>query len=158
MRLDCKQLKVGDYCLGTRALAPPTVPAGQQCARAPSPVPPVTASALLPVFPSSFRERQENLSKEEKKRKVQNRLEMNRREHLKLRFEELAIECNLDLKKTTELEVIRSAYAYAMALKRKKRMDKRNIKSLLKQNVALQQRLEELKRECPNFKLESDPE
>ena len=63
-----------------------------------------------------------------------------------------------DLKKTTELEVISSAYAYAMTLKRKKRMDKRNIKSLLKQNVALQHRLEELKRECPNFKLESDPE
>jgi len=119
----------------------------------------------LPTLPSrSVRERQENLSKEEIKRtssstrEVHNRLEKNRRAHLKMCFDELAIECNLDPKKTSNLTVIRSAYKYTMTLKRKERENERSMASLVKQKIALQQRLEEMKRECPNFKPDLDPE
>lgn len=118
-----------------------------------------------PTLPSrSVRERQENLSKEEIKRtssstrEVHNRLEKNRRAHLKMCFDELAIECSLDPKKTSNLTVIRSAYKYTMGLKRKERENERSMASLVKQKIALQQRLEEMKRECPNFKPDLDPE
>jgi len=104
------------------------------------------------------------LSKEEIKRtssstrEVHNRLEKNRRAHLKMCFDELAIECNLDPKKTSNLTVIRSAYKYTMTLKRKERENERSMASLVKQKIALQQRLEEMKRECPSLKAESDVE
>jgi len=123
------------------------------------------SQAFPPLLPSrSARERQENLSKEEIKRtssstrEVHNRLEKNRRAHLKMCFDELAIECNLDPKKTSNLTVIRSAYKYTMTLKRKERENERSMASLVKQKIALQQRLEEMKRECPNFKPDLDPE
>jgi hypothetical protein len=130
----------------------------------PQELPPVPRQAA-PTLPSrSVRERQENLSKEEIKRtssstrEVHNRLEKNRRAHLKMCFDELAIECNLDPKKTSNLTVIRSAYKYTMTLKRKERENERSMASLVKQKIALQQRLEDMKRECPNFKPELDPE
>ena len=130
----------------------------------PQELPPVPRQAA-PTLPSrSVRERQENLSKEEIKRtssstrEVHNRLEKNRRAHLKMCFDELAIECNLDPKKTSNLTVIRSAYKYTMTLKRKERENERSMAGLVKQKIALQQRLEEMKRECPNFKPELDPE
>ena len=131
----------------------------------PQELPPVARHQAASSLPSrSARERQENLSKEEIKRtssstrEVHNRLEKNRRAHLKMCFDELAIECNLDPKKTSNLTVIRSAYKYTMTLKRKERENERSMASLVKQKIALQQRLEEMKRECPNFKPESDPE
>ena len=125
----------------------------------------LTARQTASALPSrSARERQENLSKEEIKRtssstrEVHNRLEKNRRAHLKMCFDELAIECNLDPKKTSNLTVIRSAYKYTMTLKRKERENERSMASLVKQKIALQQRLEEMKRECPSLKAESDVE
>jgi len=110
------------------------------------------------------RERHENLSKEEIKRtssstrEVHNRLEKNRRAHLKMCFDELAIECNLDPKKTSNLTVIQSAYKFTMSLKRKDRENERNLASLVQQKIKLQQRLEEIKRELPGLKSESDGE
>merc|ERR1712050_29101 len=47
-------------------------------------------------------------------REVHNRLEKNRRAHLKMCFDELAAECDLDPKKASNLTVIRSAYKYIM--------------------------------------------
>jgi len=110
------------------------------------------------------RERQENLSKEEIKRtssstrEVHNRLEKNRRAHLKMCFDELAIECSLDPKKTSNLTVIRSAYKFTMSLKRKERENERNMANLVQEKIRLQQKLEELKREFPRHKSESDGE
>jgi len=110
------------------------------------------------------RERHENLSKEEIKRtssstrEVHNRLEKNRRAHLKMCFDELAIECNLDPKKTSNLTVIQSAYKFTMSLKRKDRENERNLASLVQQKIKLQQRLEEIKRELPGMESESDGE
>ena len=130
----------------------------------PQELPPVPRQAVSTLPSRSVRERQENLSKEEIKRtssstrEVHNRLEKNRRAHLKMCFDELAIECNLDPKKTSNLTVIRSAYKYTMTLKRKERENERSMASLVKQKIALQQRLEEMKRECPNFKPELDAE
>jgi len=130
----------------------------------PQELPPVPRQPVSTLPSRSVRERQENLSKEEIKRtssstrEVHNRLEKNRRAHLKMCFDELAIECNLDPKKTSNLTVIRSAYKYTMTLKRKERENERSMASLVKQKIALQQRLEEMKRECPNFKPELDAE
>ena len=131
----------------------------------PPPSQDLTARQTASALPSrSARERQENLSKEEIKRtssstrEVHNRLEKNRRAHLKMCFDELAIECNLDPKKTSNLTVIRSAYKYTMTLKRKERENERSMASLVKQKIALQQRLEEMKREFPSLKAESDVE
>merc|ERR1712212_546679 len=130
----------------------------------PQELPPVPRQAVSTLPSRSVRERQENLSKEEIKRtssstrEVHNRLEKNRRAHLKMCFDELAIECNLDPKKTSNLTVIRSAYKYTMTLKRKERENERSMASLVKQKIALQQRLEDMKRECPNFKPDLDPE
>merc|ERR1712112_109675 len=110
------------------------------------------------------RERNEYLSKEEIKRtssstrEVHNRLEKNRRAHLKMCFDELAIECNLDPKKTSNLTVIQSAYKFTMSLKRKDRENERNLASLVQQKIKLQQRLEEIKRELPGMESESDGE
>lgn len=110
------------------------------------------------------RERHENLSKEEIKRtssstrEVHNRLEKNRRAHLKMCFDELAMECNLDPKKTSNLTVIQSAYKYTMSLKRKDRENERNLASLVQEKIKLQQKLEEIKRELPGLKTESDGE
>jgi len=77
---------------------------------------------------------------------------------LKMCFDELAIECNLDPKKTSNLTVIQSAYKFTMSLKRKDRENERNLASLVQQKIKLQQRLEEIKRELPGLKSESDGE
>merc|ERR1712050_213011 len=130
----------------------------------PQELPPVPRQAA-PTLPSrSVRERQENLSKEEIKRtssstrEVHNRLEKNRRAHLKMCFDELAIECNLDPKKTSNLTVIRSAYKYIMSLRRKERENEKNLAALVQEKIRRQNRLEELKREFPGYNPESDGE
>jgi len=108
------------------------------------------------------RERLDSLSKEEIKRtssstrEVHNRLEKNRRAHLKMCFDELALECDLDPKKTSNLTVIRSAYKFTMSLKRKERENERNMAGLVQDKIRLQQRLEELKRDFSGFKTESE--
>lgn len=90
-------------------------------------------------------------------RETHNRLEKNRRAHLKLCFDELALECSLDPKKTSNLTVIRSAYKFTMSLKRKERENEKNMASLVQQKIRLQQRLEELKSGFPSS-IKSDSE
>jgi len=91
-------------------------------------------------------------------REVHNRLEKNRRAHLKTCFDELANECDLDPKKASNLTVIRSAYKCIMSLRRKERENERNLATLVQEKIRRQNRLEELKREFPGYKSESDCE
>jgi len=110
------------------------------------------------------REKSETVAKEEIKRtssstrEVHNRLEKNRRAHLKLCFDELAAECDLDPKKASNLTVIRSAYKYIMSLRRKERENEKNLANLVQEKIRRQNLLEELKREFPGYKSESDCE
>lgn len=91
-------------------------------------------------------------------REVHNRLEKNRRAHLKMCFDELAAECDLDPKKASNLTVIRSAYKYIMSLRRKERENEKNLAALVQEKIRRQNRLEELKREFPGYNPESDGE
>eukprot|EP00091_Calanus_sinicus_P023628 TRINITY_DN8088_c0_g1_i2.p1 TRINITY_DN8088_c0_g1~~TRINITY_DN8088_c0_g1_i2.p1 ORF type:complete len:637 (-),score=135.48 TRINITY_DN8088_c0_g1_i2:199-2109(-) len=91
-------------------------------------------------------------------REVHNRLEKNRRAHLKMCFDELAAECDLDPKKASNLTVIRSAYKYIMSLRRKERENEKNLATLVQEKIKRQNQLEELKREFPGYKSESDCE
>jgi len=91
-------------------------------------------------------------------REVHNRLEKNRRAHLKLCFDELAAECDLDPKKASNLTVIRSAYKYIMSLRRKERENEKNMATLVQEKIKRQNKLEELKREFPGYNPESDGE
>jgi len=110
------------------------------------------------------REKSETVAKEEIKRtssstrEVHNRLEKNRRAHLKMCFDELAAECDLDPKKASNLTVIRSAYKYIMSLRRKERENEKNLANLVQEKIRRQNLLEELKREFPGYKSESDCE
>eukprot|EP00092_Neocalanus_flemingeri_P017326 GFUD01018739.1.p1 GENE.GFUD01018739.1~~GFUD01018739.1.p1 ORF type:complete len:736 (-),score=153.86 GFUD01018739.1:122-2329(-) len=123
----------------------------------------------LNISPSSnpirtSREKADTNTKEEIKRtssttrEVHNRLEKNRRAHLKTCFDELAVECDLDPKKASNLTVIRSAYKYIMSLRRKERENERNLATLVQEKIKRQNMLEELKREFPGYKSESDCE
>jgi len=125
--------------------------------------------ASLNISPSSIpsrtsREKADTNAKEEIKRtssstrEVHNRLEKNRRAHLKTCFDELAVECDLDPKKASNLTVIRSAYKYIMSLRRKERENERNLATLVQEKIKRQNLLEELKREFPGYKSESDCE
>jgi len=111
-----------------------------------------------------IKDKAESNSKEEIKRtststrEVHNRLEKNRRAHLKMCFDELAVECDLDPKKASNLTVIRSAYKCIMSLRRKERENERNLAALVQEKIRRQNLLEELKREFPGYKSESDCE
>lgn len=91
-------------------------------------------------------------------REVHNRLEKNRRAHLKMCFDELASECDLDPKKASNLAVIRSAYKYIMSLRRKERENEKNLAALVQDKIRRQNKLEELKREFPGYNPDSDCE
>jgi len=91
-------------------------------------------------------------------REVHNRLEKNRRAHLKMCFDELAAECDLDPKKASNLTVIRSAYKSIMSLRRKERENEKNLAALVQEKIRRQNKLEELKREFPGYNQESDGE
>jgi len=114
--------------------------------------------------PRAIREKVETNAKDEIKRtssttrEVHNRLEKNRRAHLKMCFDELAAECDLDPKKASNLTVIRSAYKYIMSLRRKERENEKNLATLVQEKIKRQNLLEELKREFPGYKSESDCE
>ena len=84
-------------------------------------------------------------------REVHNRLEKNRRAHLKACFDELASECNLDPRKASNLMVIRSAYKCIMALRREEREQEKNLAALVQEKIKRQSQLNELKREFPGF-------
>ncbi|XP_061781790.1 max-binding protein MNT isoform X2 [Nerophis lumbriciformis] len=81
-------------------------------------------------------------------REVHNKLEKNRRAHLKECFETLKKNIpNIDEKKTSNLSVLRSALRYIQTLKRKEKEYEHDMERLAREKIASQQRLEELKNE-----------
>jgi hypothetical protein len=77
-------------------------------------------------------------------RELHNRLEKNRRAHLKACFDELAAECELDARKASNLTVIKSALKTIMGLKRKEREHERELADLVQQKIRRQQLLAQL--------------
>jgi len=122
----------------------------------------IASTNLVPARP--IREKADINVKEDIKRtssttrEVHNRLEKNRRAHLKMCFDELAAECDLDPKKASNLTVIRSAYKSIMSLRRKERENEKNLAALVQEKIRRQNKLEELKREFPGYNPESDGE
>ena len=106
--------------------------------------------------------RTETSSKDETKktssssRELHNKLEKNRRAHLKQCFDELATECELNPKKASNLTVIRSAYKYIMGLRRKERDNEKELAALVQEKIRRQQHLEALKREMPGILKEEE--
>ncbi|XP_061755189.1 MAX network transcriptional repressor b [Nerophis ophidion] len=81
-------------------------------------------------------------------REVHNKLEKNRRAHLKECFETLKKNVpNVDEKKTSNLSVLRSALRYIQTLKRKEKEFEHEMERLARAKIATQQRLAELKNE-----------
>nr|XP_057936847.1 max-binding protein MNT isoform X2 [Doryrhamphus excisus] len=81
-------------------------------------------------------------------REVHNKLEKNRRAHLKECFETLKKNIpNIDEKKTSNLSVLRSALRYIQTLKRKEKEYEHDMERLAREKIATQQQLEELKNE-----------
>ncbi|KAM9451029.1 MAX network transcriptional repressor b isoform 1-T1 [Clarias gariepinus] len=81
-------------------------------------------------------------------REVHNKLEKNRRAHLKECFETLKRNVpNVDEKKTSNLSVLRSALRYIQTLKRKEKDYEHEMEKLAREKIATQQRLAELKNE-----------
>ncbi|KAK7882104.1 hypothetical protein WMY93_028278 [Mugilogobius chulae] len=79
-------------------------------------------------------------------REVHNKLEKNRRAHLKECFETLKKNIpNVDEKKTSNLSVLRSALRYIQTLKRKEKEYEHDMERLAREKIATQQRLAELK-------------
>ncbi|KAF7668861.1 hypothetical protein LDENG_00282900 [Lucifuga dentata] len=79
-------------------------------------------------------------------REVHNKLEKNRRAHLKECFETLKKNIpNIDEKKTSNLSVLRSALRYVQTLKRKEKEYEHEMERLAREKIATQQRLAELK-------------
>ncbi|MCI4386367.1 hypothetical protein PGIGA_G00061440 [Pangasianodon gigas] len=79
-------------------------------------------------------------------REVHNKLEKNRRAHLKECFETLKRNVpNVDEKKTSNLSVLRSALRYIQTLKRKEKDYEHEMEKLAREKIATQQRLAELK-------------
>ena len=89
-------------------------------------------------------------------REVHNRLEKNRRAHLKSCFNELASECDLDPAKASNLLVIRTAYKCIMGLRREEREQERNLAALVQEKIQRQNRLNELKRQLPGYCSDSE--
>ena len=89
-------------------------------------------------------------------REVHNRLEKNRRAHLKSCFNELAFECDLDPAKASNLLVIRTAYKSIMALRREEREQERSLANLVQDKIRRQARLNELRREVAGLYPEPD--
>lgn len=81
-------------------------------------------------------------------REVHNKLEKNRRAHLKECFETLKKNIpNVDEKKTSNLSVLRCTLRYIQTLKRKEKDYEHEMERLAREKIALQQRLAELKNE-----------
>ncbi|CAL1570387.1 unnamed protein product [Knipowitschia caucasica] len=85
-------------------------------------------------------------------REVHNKLEKNRRAHLKECFETLRKNVpNVDEKKTSNLSVLRSALRYIQTLKRKEKEYEHDMERLAREKIATQQRLAELKNDLSQF-------
>ncbi|KAJ8266746.1 hypothetical protein GJAV_G00134230 [Gymnothorax javanicus] len=85
-------------------------------------------------------------------REVHNKLEKNRRAHLKECFETLKKNIpHVDEKKTSNLSVLRSALRYIQTLKRKEKEYEHEMERLAREKIATQQRLAELKNELSQW-------
>ncbi|KAM9318874.1 max-binding protein MNT [Pholidichthys leucotaenia] len=85
-------------------------------------------------------------------REVHNKLEKNRRAHLKECFETLKKNIPIiDEKKTSNLSVLRSALRYIQTLKRKEKEYEHDMERLAREKIATQQRLAELKNELSQW-------
>nr|XP_009931323.1 PREDICTED: max-binding protein MNT [Opisthocomus hoazin] len=85
-------------------------------------------------------------------REVHNKLEKNRRAHLKECFETLKRNIpNVDDKKTSNLSILRSALRYIQTLKRKEKEYEHEMERLAREKIATQQRLAELKNELSQW-------
>ncbi|XP_048840256.1 max-binding protein MNT-like [Brienomyrus brachyistius] len=85
-------------------------------------------------------------------REVHNKLEKNRRAHLKECFETLKKNIpNVDEKKTSNLSVLRSALRYIQMLKRKEKEFEHEMERLAREKIATQQRLAELRDELSQW-------
>uniref|UniRef100_A0A1A7YWZ6 Max-binding protein MNT n=1 Tax=Iconisemion striatum TaxID=60296 RepID=A0A1A7YWZ6_9TELE len=85
-------------------------------------------------------------------REVHNKLEKNRRAHLKECFETLKKNIpNIDEKKTSNLSVLRSALRYIQTLRRKEKEYEHDMERLAREKIATQQRLAELKNELSQW-------
>jgi MAX-binding protein len=80
---------------------------------------------------------------------MHNRLEKNRRAHLKQCFDELASECEVDARKASNLTVIKSALKYIMVLRRKEREYEKELADLVQQKIRKQQLLAQLQGSSP---------
>ncbi|XP_036393476.1 max-binding protein MNT [Megalops cyprinoides] len=81
-------------------------------------------------------------------REVHNKLEKNRRAHLKECFETLKKNIpTVEEKKTSNLSVLRSALRYIQTLKRKEKEYEHEMERLAREKIATQQRLAELRKE-----------
>ncbi|XP_034025236.1 max-binding protein MNT-like isoform X2 [Thalassophryne amazonica] len=85
-------------------------------------------------------------------REVHNKLEQNRRAHLKECFETLKKNLpNIDDKKTSNLSVLRSALRYIQTLKRKEKEYEHDMERLAREKIATKQRLEDLKKDLSQW-------
>eukprot|EP00066_Takifugu_rubripes_P004868 XP_003968522.1 PREDICTED: max-binding protein MNT [Takifugu rubripes] len=85
-------------------------------------------------------------------REVHNKLEQNRRAHLKECFETLKKNIpNIEEKKTSNLSVLRSALRYIQTLKRKEKEYEHDMERLAREKIATQQRLAELKNDLSQW-------
>nr|XP_046169689.1 max-binding protein MNT-like [Oncorhynchus gorbuscha] len=85
-------------------------------------------------------------------REVHNKLEKNRRAHLKECFDTLKKNIpNADEKKTSNLSVLRSALRYIQTLKRKEKEYEHEMERLAREKIVTQQRLAELKNELSQW-------
>ena len=114
---------------------------------------PSSSPSNVPEPTCSFTEPESRTGPKQSTREVHNRLEKNRRAHLKSCFNELAFECDLDPAKASNLLVIRTAYKSIMALRREEREQERALANLVQDKISRQARLNELRREfaglCP---------
>ncbi|KAL4608408.1 max-binding protein MNT-like [Arapaima gigas] len=85
-------------------------------------------------------------------REVHNKLEKNRRAHLKECFETLKRNIpNVDEKKSSNLSVLRSALRYIQTLKRKEKEFEHEMERLAREKISTQQRLAELRNELSQW-------
>ncbi|KAF8792167.1 Max-binding protein MNT like protein [Argiope bruennichi] len=84
-------------------------------------------------------------------REVHNKLEKNRRAHLKECFEMLKKQLpNMDDRKTSNLSILRNAIRFIQNLKRKERESEHELERLAREKISFQQRLSTLKKEVAN--------
>ncbi|KAL2096125.1 hypothetical protein ACEWY4_008273 [Coilia grayii] len=136
---------------------PGTILTGSQHALPPQPGPQPPQTQSSPVSRSSPPDDSRNADGKKRPggagtREVHNKLEKNRRAHLKECFETLKKNIpNVDEKKASNLSVLRSALRYIQTLKRKEKEFEHEMERLAREKIATQQRLAELKNELSQW-------